>query len=65
MKSRQKAYKENPKIAMMTDWLTSHEEQLQELFLMYKLDTGDREMEFIPFVVDIYENYPELVINQN
>ncbi len=64
MKTRQKAYKENPEIAMMTDWLQGHESQLKKLHKKYLVDTGDK-MEFIPFIVSIYENYPELVINQN
>jgi uncharacterized membrane protein len=59
--TRKKAYKENPEIARMTDFLVQHESKLKRLHKQYKKDTGDK-MEFFGFVAYIYNEAQDLVL---
>lgn len=59
---RKQAYKENPEIAMMTDFLVQHEVKLKKLYKQYKKDTGDA-IEFFGFVGYIFNEAQDLVLN--
>jgi hypothetical protein len=62
--SRQAAYKENPKLAMETDWITANEEQLRKMHLKCQNDTGDK-IPFIQFADYIYRNAQDLINQTN
>lgn len=61
---RQNAYKENPKLAIQTDWITQNESQLKVLHKKYIKDTGDT-ISFIAFADFIYNNAQDLIISYN
>lgn len=62
MNSRERAYKENPALAMETDFIVQQEAKLKELHNKYKKDTGE-EVSFIAFCDFIYHNAQDLVFN--
>ena len=61
MTTREKAYKQNPHIAAMTDFLTQHEAKLKTLHKKYQRETGEK-MPFLGFVGYVFENAQDLVI---
>ena len=59
---RDKAYKENPYITMMTDFLIQHEIKLKKLYKIFKDETGS-DIQFLGFVEWIYNNAQDLVFD--
>jgi hypothetical protein len=60
--TREEAYRKEPELAAITDFMTQHEKKLKKLHKKYQKDTGNK-IEFVDFVVYVYHNAQDLIIN--
>lgn len=58
---REQAYKESPEIAKLTDFAMMYNNKLRKLHKKYMEETG-KKIDFIPFVIYMYKDGQDLVI---
>jgi hypothetical protein len=62
--TRKQAYKKNPALAKMTDFLVTYENTLKKLHKKYQKETKEK-IGFLSFVDFIYHNAQDLVLTKN